>query len=144
MKPRISKEEIEEAKEEFNYINDCYKELIKEHIDIRNYKQLGEIDREKIELITYYEVHTRCFYNVRDNKDGTNQEITCLYRLETEKLPKLLKINKYKKGYKFLIEFKGEKYKSTMVSFTTFTKFVKTYENLIQALERKFIDKNYC
>lgn len=144
MKPRMSKEEIENAKKEFSYINDCYKELILENIDIKNYEFFGELTRKELEYIAFYEVNTRCFFKVHDNMEGTNQEITCFYRIEKEKLPKLVGLKEFKRGFKYYMAFKGLEYKSKLVSFTTFTTFINTFKDLIDNLERKFIVQNYC
>lgn len=141
---KLTKEDIEEGKQEFAYINNCYKELILEHFNIDNYKEVFDNTNETLEKLVYYEVHTRCFYRVQENIEGTNPIIVCYYRTETEKMPKLLAIKEFKKGFKFYFVFKGQKYKSTMVYFTNFTKFTNTYNDLIETLKTKYTNKFYC
>lgn len=144
MRKELTKEEIEEGKQEFTYINNCFMELVKENFDINNYQDVFDNTHETLKQLIYYEINVKCFYKIQDNIDNGDPEIRCFYRNDHDQLPKLKKILTYKRGFKFLIEFKGKEIKSKMVYFTHFAKFEKTFDSLISALKTKYTNKFYC
>ena len=142
---RLTKEEIEEGKQEFSYINDCYKELLKLHFDIENYKNVYDNTNGTLEKLVFFDMSFRCFYQIRDNEQGTQPEITCFYRTDSDKLPQLTNIKYFKKGFKYHYVYKNEKFVSKMVYFTTFAEFTKTFSTVINTLSEKFLPNNcYC
>lgn len=142
---RLTKEQIEEGKQEFAYINDGYKDLLLEHFDIENYKLVYDDTEQTLEKIIFFDLSTRCFYKIHDNEDGTQPIITCCYRTDTEKLPQLVKIVYLKSGFKFCYFYKGTQFKTKIVYFRHFKGFVETFSSTINALKSKYLPNNcYC
>ena len=144
MRKGLTKELITEGKQEFAYINECYADLVYDNFDTKNYQNVFDNTEETLEYLVLYEINVKCFFNIESNEQTSDPELRCYYRMDVENLPKIEKILHFKRGIKFLTTYKGQESKSKLLSFTTFAKFTKTFDDLICKLKIKFLNKGYC
>lgn len=143
-KTRLTKQDIEEARQEFIYINQCFTELVLKNFNIEEYKDIFDETEETLKYILFYEINIKCATRIQSTADGKENELVCEYRLDNTKLPKLVKIEKFKRGFKLVMTYKDQKIKSALVNYKTFISFINTYNTLISAINEKILNISTC